>query len=393
MMLAAVLLVAGVSAGLVPPPTNVTVTCQNLKTVVRWKYNSAHQPQTNFTVHLVGSEGDNWSRGETTDLQYDLSPFIWESDVLDFYYVTITAIQGGSRSELVRSDSFSFNRLKPAHVKCTLDFPPVNLTATESGATVKFENPFRFYGKLMEAVKEDGAMFTFIVSTGHKDLPSSCSEKDDICRQDNIPFPEGVEECVNLTGQLCNNDCLGQVDFNKTGPICLSKSNGTTEVHLVTLMLLLCVLVLVITIVTFLICKVKAWTMKVHERPKCLEPQLPNPRKRHPTYSPLANPVISPVTVSDHEPYDSCSVSSEEENRSAKHSSTTPLYVEGLSEDSNQELETLESSEGQRTDDDSVKTECISLEEEEEELSPYDSPQVMQVDMGDGDMVEAYTKR
>lgn len=47
--------------------------------------------------------------------------------------------------------------------------------------------------------------------------------------------------------------------------------------------------------------------------------------------------------------------------------------------------------------DDSEKTECVSFnleeEEEEEEESAYDRPHVMQVDMGDGDMVTGYTQK
>lgn len=57
---------------------------------------------------------------ETTDHQYDLSPFVWESEerYMDYYVVTVTAIQGGVLSEPVKSKSFTFNRLKPATMEC-----------------------------------------------------------------------------------------------------------------------------------------------------------------------------------------------------------------------------------------------------------------------------------
>lgn len=55
---------------------------------------------------------------------------------------------------------------------------------------------------------------------------------------------------------------------------------------------------------------------------------------------------------------------------------------------------------GDDSENSSVKSETDStgLEEEEdeeelEEVSPYDCPHTLQVDMGDGDMVTAYSKR
>lgn len=45
---------------------------------------------------------------------------------------------------------------------------------------------------------------------------------------------------------------------------------------------------------------------------------------------------------------------------------------------------------GDDDDDDSVSTECVTIDSEEER-SPYDCPHVLQVDIGDGEMVDAYT--
>lgn len=40
----------------VPPPTNVAVSCQNLKVTVSWEY-SQQQPETSFRVHIKGATG------------------------------------------------------------------------------------------------------------------------------------------------------------------------------------------------------------------------------------------------------------------------------------------------------------------------------------------------
>lgn len=97
---------------------------------------------------------------------------------------------------------------------------------------------------------------------------------------------------------------------------------------------------------------------------------------------------FSSVTV--HQPCKNPSVSSEEDDLQdggAGYDFRPPAcsYAEGavglLSDDSA---------------DDSEKTECVSVhseEEEEEEERPYDRPHVLQVDMGDGDMVTGYCQR
>uniref|UniRef100_A0A3B4Y199 Uncharacterized LOC111659455 n=1 Tax=Seriola lalandi dorsalis TaxID=1841481 RepID=A0A3B4Y199_SERLL len=193
----------------------VTLSCQNLKTTVRWEY-SEQQPQTNTSNY-------SFIFHETTDHQYDLSPFIWESErrYEGFHSVNVTAIQGGRKSTPANSQSLSFNELKQAHVRCELDFPPVSLTEGDSGATVTFQNPFYFYEELKTATKTNNVFFSFTGDLGTAD----CGLKDKICRYD-FSFPEGVDECVLLDGQLNDRNGVNSVKFRKTSPVCITESAG-----------------------------------------------------------------------------------------------------------------------------------------------------------------------
>lgn len=144
----------------------------------------------------------------------------------------------------------------------------------------------------------------------------------------------------------------------------------------------------------------------------CIKPlvffsQLPNHREQDLDYDKvsIADITVGPAFIS----YKDSLVSSEEENSPTKnlqdHSSGSDFEYSarekrGLSDSRNQDLEAAGLlSEGQRTDDDSVKTECASMdlgeeeEEEEVERSPYDCPHTVQVDMGDGDIATGYTGR
>lgn len=124
------------------------------------------------------------------------------------------------------------------------------------------------------------------------------------------------------------------------------------------------VLVVVLTVVSIFICMTRPPEDENSHLPK----NLPNHGKPYYTVNP---PHISPVVV---------------------------LIVNEPGTE--EEAEHL-TSEGQKTNDDdssdgSVKTECTSVDEEEEEkgeesTSSYDRPQNLQVDMGDAEMVTGYS--
>ncbi|XP_034740106.1 interferon gamma receptor 1 [Etheostoma cragini] len=158
------LLSRAAAVALVPPPTNVALSCQNLHVEVRWEY-SEQRPQTRFRVRLIGSEG-GYDERETTDHQYNLSDFVWGSkeSYMDLHYVTVTAVEGGNKSEQVSSKTFSFNDLKTVGIKCELDFPPVDVDPKDPDATVNFSNPVHYYSRLQHATKA-GATFKFTVSS------------------------------------------------------------------------------------------------------------------------------------------------------------------------------------------------------------------------------------
>ncbi|TKS68727.1 hypothetical protein D9C73_002790 [Collichthys lucidus] len=269
-----------------------------------------------------------------------------------------------------------------------LQFPPVSLDEKDSGAIVNFMNPYHHYKELKQASKSALASVTVTVTSDDGDHTFDCSAKEEYCKHE-VTFREGVKKCVTLIkGFLGAPDYIGSVGFNTTDPICVTESTAV-----------IC------------ICKVKAWTMDDTPLPK---PLILDHGEQDLDYDKvsIANITVGPVFM----PYKDSLVSSEEENSPTKNlqdrsSSSSGSDFEnsahekrGLSDSRNQDLEAAGLlSEGQRTDDDSVKTECTSMdlgeEEEEEEVeeeverSPYDCPHTVQVDMGDGDIATGYTGR
>ncbi|KAG7220260.1 hypothetical protein INR49_018316 [Caranx melampygus] len=187
------LLLCAVSAITVPPPENVTLSCDNLKTTVSWDYRD-REPGTSF----IGATA------ETSDLHFDLTSFVWESPqhYTAFHSVNVTAVRQHRKSKPVKSNSLSFSKNKKAHVNCLLDFPPVNLTVDKSGRTIRFENPLSFYSELRQAVNETDVSFEFSVSSNSP-----------ICRYD-LP-----DECVLLDGRLDGKKTF-PVYFRRTESVC-----------------------------------------------------------------------------------------------------------------------------------------------------------------------------
>ncbi|XP_070776002.1 interferon gamma receptor 1 [Enoplosus armatus] len=384
------LMVTGASAVVVLPPSNVTVSCQNVRVTVSWEY-SKRQPQTSFRVQMRGSAGD-YDLKETSDHQYDLSHLVWAPGVryLDFLYATVTAIQGGDQSEPVESKTFSFNALKTVDIKCSLNFPSVDLNVADSGATVSFRNPLHDYSELKRAIVWDEAFIEYNVTSGGAVFKEDCTVKQENCK---LSFSGGVEKCASLGGSLFSVNKVEYVLFNKMDSICPSSS---TEVHMMTLVLLLSVIVFLITVATIIIYKTRAWTLKT---PSPLKPEVkPLYREQDSRYYSVRKTDISTVVI-DNKPCKKPSVSSEEENLEDCSRGDVERRLHG-----NQELEAERLIEERRRDDDSaddsVKTECISIyleveeeEEEEVEVSAYDCPHTLQVDMGDGDMATGYSKR
>uniref|UniRef100_A0A8D0D3I4 Interferon gamma receptor 1 n=1 Tax=Sander lucioperca TaxID=283035 RepID=A0A8D0D3I4_SANLU len=356
---------------------------------------SEHGPQTRFIVQIEGSEGKPY-QNETTDHRYNLSDYIWASEkrYMDLHYVTVTAVEGGNQSEPVTSETLSFNDLKTVKIKCELDFPPVDVYEKDSGATVSFRNPLHYYSQLKHAVKTDATIFKF--SSDYGDVDGVCTVKQKNCKHD-ISFPEGAEKCVNLTGSLFKEDRSSYVLFRKTH-ICATPSTPSAAFAI-----MLFLLFVVISVVIFLICKAKAWTMnqigeKNNNQPTNLIINFEAARNHWDgEYDPVSSTDYSLLTVIPAKPCKNLSVSSEDGDSLSKDR-------DSLTEDSCCSSSGGELGDGYRGDEDfaedSVKTETLSIDVEgmeENERSPYDCPhnlpRNLQVDMGDGDMVTGYSER
>ncbi|NP_001347801.1 interferon gamma receptor 1 isoform 2 precursor [Labrus bergylta] len=363
---ALLLLVSGVSAEIVLPPTNLTVSCNNVNVTASWQA-SRQQPNTRFRVHFRGEENQ-----ETTDHRFDLSQFVWRSEerYMEVHSVSVTAILGGNQSETVESETFTFNEFKTSHIKCKLVFPPVDLKVNDSIGTVTFRNPLHFYRELQQVVRK----FEFDVTTRDgKMVTGTCLGDQKNCQHE-ITYPEDVNQCVTLRGRLYDRKGIRYVEFNETCPIC---PETTSDIHVILLIVLLLVTFTVVSVIIVFICLTKSWTFKKDE------PNLPNVLKPHTDIRKhcfTRNDYIqkyNAVILIKNKPSETPSVSYEDDddNLQGSNDGSDVHYQYGCYRDGrclenrNQELECSRSDDDSA--DDSVKT---------EERSPYDSPHILLLD-------------
>ncbi|KAM3623728.1 uncharacterized protein V6R79_014988 [Siganus canaliculatus] len=379
-----VLLISGAAAVTVPPPTNVSVSCHNLKVTVDWTY-SREEPETSFRINVTNETGHETKMTpyETKDHQYDLSHYIWESEdhYMDNFFVTVKAVRGGNHSVPVQSEMFSFNSLKTTKIKCELEFPPPRLLKEESRIMLSFRNPLHYYKKLKEAKKAEGAhikySFTLAGAEATEDRDFVCGEEDEDCRRD-VSSDSQEEKCVTLKGKLYSDRDLRYVTFKPTGRFCFTPPDYTLTI---TLAVLLSIVAFIIAVLAILVWKVKAWTMKT-PTPNVLIPEDPtedSPLKRFHEPHLLISPVLIPtddkmeITVNTEEDGypEERSISTEE---LVGHDDNNEGYnmEGGLSECSSGGLDTDDNS------DDLMKTQSSSIsmdeEEMEEEINPYTFP-------------------
>ncbi|KAM9315297.1 interferon gamma receptor 1 isoform 2-T2 [Pholidichthys leucotaenia] len=393
------LLISGVSPLTVPPPTNVTVSCRNDSVSVRWDYGK-QQPETKFKVNL---QGYDWNyENETTEHWCDLSHEIWKSRerFLDFLFVSVRAIQGGNLSKAADSNTFSFNSLKEVDTTCALDFPPVDVYVSESGAAViSFLNPFHFYRRLKQTIRSEDESFKFGVFPlrNHTMLKGEfggcCPATNVTCKLD-VKLPINVT-CVMLKGEMFYRNGISQISVNKT-EICSQDQFEVQEVVLA--VLLLSIFLIIVTVIMIFICKARAWTMLRTPLPK---PLIFDSQRQPLNYDPNPKEDISQVSVEN--PCKSLHVTLEEDDPSEDKKSLCedsrpcedPQVPAAGSYSSDREcLYDRRELGSEETDDDSsdnsANTDCVLIEEEEE-VSPYDRGHVW-ADMGNGDMVRGYTE-
>ncbi|KAK2824480.1 hypothetical protein Q5P01_021655 [Channa striata] len=200
----------------VEPPTNVTLQCHNLQNVLKWTYDQ-HTPGLRFKVKIHRYDGTPYEHlVESPHVEMDLS---FLNDPNNQYWLQLFAVIGQNESEAAPEDGISFSYFKDSLVdqKCSVDLPPVNVTA-KPDAFIQFsflhpwlvyktklpsrQNPKHRLKKSHESLTDKRLPeFTYdVVIDDQAPHEFTCEEK--VCEKI-LPVNASQEQhCLTITGEL-----------------------------------------------------------------------------------------------------------------------------------------------------------------------------------------------
>lgn len=164
-------LALSVALSTVPTITNVNLTCRNFKNVLYWNY-SAPDLKPEFTVTIRGYQSEE-KLVSTKQTYLELSKYTQNAGEL--YYIQVEA-QGKSSENVSEGFSFSYNDDFPADIKCLMDFPELTVSVLQRRIKLSFLHPYHVHNH--EALEYE---FEFTVYYNKTAKSSTCFDDDDPC--------------------------------------------------------------------------------------------------------------------------------------------------------------------------------------------------------------------
>ncbi|XP_062851068.1 interferon gamma receptor 1-like [Trichomycterus rosablanca] len=175
--------------GFVPAPSNISLTCHNFQNIFYWNYSEPNlQPEFIITVKGYKS-GIQFVRTNQTYL--DVSDYSRVVD--DVYLVSVTAQVGESQSITSENIDFTYYEDFNSKITCVMDFPTPNVTVLEHKVKFSFYNPFSIY-----KVNFLQDVFTYTVTYNETTSYHDCFEDQDLCTEE-IDLQESLfGQCISL---------------------------------------------------------------------------------------------------------------------------------------------------------------------------------------------------
>uniref|UniRef100_A0A8C7WCV5 Interferon gamma receptor 1-like n=1 Tax=Oncorhynchus mykiss TaxID=8022 RepID=A0A8C7WCV5_ONCMY len=191
----------------VPPPVNVSVICHNFHNVIYWNYSEPSlQPQ--FNVEMTRKYSGAALVCSNTSLYHcDVSSFT--KVIEEGYRFILTAVGQNTNSSEI---SFTYDdTVYPdlVDVQCSLDFPPVNISAvSDQIIKVQFIHPFHIYKyAIIKNERPDHKEFDYMVVTEDhlKQHNFACSYKQHHVCEAEIPVDGKMDRhCIKMKGKMNN---------------------------------------------------------------------------------------------------------------------------------------------------------------------------------------------
>ncbi|KAK3554713.1 hypothetical protein QTP70_032641 [Hemibagrus guttatus] len=216
-----------VALSTVPVLTNVSLTCHNFKNVLYWNYSAPElKPEFNITISGYESEGKSVHTSQT---YLDISEYT--QDAGDAYDIQVAAqAKGLELNSFSENIKFSYNEDLITDIACVVDFPKLEVSVFDRRVKLSFAHPYYFHN--VEALRGDFYCQIFYNKTERKCEP--CYEDDDVCTEE-------FELSESLYGKCMDIHIQGFVEHipaEITRKVCdLKAPNNTDWIMLLTVLL------------------------------------------------------------------------------------------------------------------------------------------------------------
>ncbi|XP_066552640.1 growth/differentiation factor 10b [Amia ocellicauda] len=198
-----------------PPPTNVSVSCHNLETVLHWDYSPA-TPDPVFTVELLRYNEGDWKPvsgcNRISKWQCNVSSYITE--VENTYSLRVKAAEGSAESKFEMIPEFFTYSIRYEGKLCTWDFPAVNVTAHGKDIHLQFPHPREIYkGRNLTLKKYKGLEYKVQYwNESHHKMGFECAfdKAHPICERKFSVSEERDRHCFSLSGTMGYNIVLDE---------------------------------------------------------------------------------------------------------------------------------------------------------------------------------------
>ncbi|XP_070975867.1 interferon gamma receptor 1-like [Oncorhynchus clarkii lewisi] len=206
----------------VPPPVNMSLICHNFHNVIYWNYSEPSlQPQ--FNVEMTRKYSGAALVCSNTSLYHcDVSSFT--KVIEEGYRFILTAVGQNTNSPEI-SFTYDDTVYSDVVVHCSLDFPPVNISAvSDQIIKVQFIHPFHIYKyAIIKNERPDHKEFHYMVVTEDplKEHSFTCSYKQHHVCEAEIPVDGKMDRhCIKMKGKMNN------VHVSAHQNICIEEKHG-----------------------------------------------------------------------------------------------------------------------------------------------------------------------
>ncbi|XP_014893703.1 interferon gamma receptor 1-like isoform X1 [Poecilia latipinna] len=373
-----------VSATLVAPPTNVTLTCRNLQNILSWNYDN-DVPGVRFkvsirsTAKISGCPKKMWVN-ESSSRQADLS-LLSDPDIM--YLVDVKAVLGKDESVSSPEDGIEFSYFSSAlsGQKCLLDIPPVDITTQDQHhMLVEFKHPWLVYKDGLyrcnaQKKKNELPNFKYTINVVGQDKPHSSDCEEDECKIRLQVDMKQDKHCLKINGELELMTVVTTKEFcTEKAPPPLNRTGLIAGITIAILAALAVIAVMVFWKQTRpTLVKINSLVIRKTNKPEFQHlPDVPSPVTVSPFPMPPEDPPVKPVIIPK---------TDEDYDQRIKLSPNNQAFTEEREEESTSDDPYMS---GQKLDSDSEEPDFIEIIP-----SPYECRGVV-VELAPEDRAEGY---